>query len=314
MNDELLIKFLLNESNSEENDEVKNWLALADENAVYLAQLKKIWVESKNLSAKSGVDEDVAWAKFKARTEAKPRVKLLLLNSRIRIAAILAIAVGSWALYSIFKASGYTDVSANAQVISQVLPDGSALTLNKFSHIEFANNFKSNRSVRLDSGNVFFKVAKDKSRPFVIKIDKVLVEVVGTSFNVKHLKQQTEVVVETGIVKVSLGASEVFLHKGEKVIIPKNAVKLNKAPVNDQLYSYYRTNLFIADNTPLTILIETLNEAYGSKVVLDDSAKHLTISTTLPYHKSLNENLLTILSTFDKLQLKRNQNEIILSY
>ncbi|RYG22247.1 MAG: DUF4974 domain-containing protein [Chitinophagaceae bacterium] len=314
MNDELLIKFLLNESNSEENDEVNKWLALDKENAIYLTQLEKIWVESKKLAVKSEVDVETAWTTFKARTNVKPVVKLKILNTRLRIAALLALAISSVGLYAIFKSAGYTDLNANAAVISQVLPDGSELTLNKFSHIEFANNFKSNRNIRLDSGNVFFKVAKDKSRPFIIEIDKVFVEVIGTSFNVKHLNEQTEVVVETGIVKVSLGSQKIILHKGEKVIILKDAVKLDKAPVSDQLYAYYRTNLFIADNTPLSTLIETLNEAYGSRVKVDNSVKNVTINTTLQYRKSLNENLDVIMDTIDKLKLKRNQDEIILSY
>ena len=314
MKDELLIKFLLNESNSEENEQVNEWLALTEENSIYFAQLQKIWVESEKLKINSAVDVDVAWMKFKDRTNVTPVVKLKIWNSRLRIGAMLALAISSIALYAIFKSAGYTDVNATEQVLSQILPDGSELTLNKFSHLKFANNFKSNRSIKLDSGNVFFKVAKDKSKPFIIEVDKVFVEVVGTSFNVKHLKQKTEVVVETGIVKVSLGTQKVLLHKGEKVVIQKGALKLNKAPVDNQLYAYYRTNLFVADNTPLTILVETLNEAYGSKIQVDDSAKHLTVGTTLQYRKSLSENLQVILDTFDNLKLKRNQNEMLLSY
>ncbi len=314
MKDELLIKFLLNESNSEENEEVNNWLALADENTIYFAQLEKIWIESKKLSAKSEVDVEAAWVKFKSNANAIPKVKLRPFNTWMRIAAVLVLAMGSWALYSILNPQGYTDVYANAKVLSQKLPDGSELTLNKFSHIKFAKNFKSNRSIRLDSGDVFFNVAKDKSKPFIIEIDKIAVEVVGTTFNIKHLKEQTEIVVETGIVKVSLGASEMLLRKGEKVMITKGAVKLNKVPVNDQLYNYYRSKLFIADQTPLPVLIATLNEAYGSKVIVLGAAKDLTINTTLPYEKSLEDNLKNILETLDNLKLKRNQNEIILSY
>ena len=310
MKDELLIKFLLNESNSEENVKVKNWLALSDENTLYLSQLQKIWVESKKLNIKNEVDVEAAWLKFKDNTTAKP----IFSNTWVRIAAVFALIVGSWSLYIIYNVASYADVNTNEKVLLQTLPDGSELTLNKFSHVKYANNFKSNRSIRLDSGDVFFKVIKDKNKPFLIEINKVTVQVVGTSFNIKHLRQRTEVVVETGIVKVSLGASEVLLHKGEKVIITNKAVKLDKAMVKDQLYAYYRTNLFMADNTPLPVLTAILNEAYGSKILIDDSAKDLTISTTLLYNKSLDQNLKLILETLDKLKIKRNQNEIILSY
>lgn len=314
MKDELLIKFLLKESSAEENFEVSEWLQFSEANGAYFAQLEKIWTESKTLSTKSDVDVEAAWAKFKSTANAIPTLKLKPINNWMRIAAVLVLAMGSWALYSIFKPQGYTDVNTNAQVLSQILPDGSELTLNKFSHIEYANNFKSNRSIKLDSGDVFFNVTKDKTKPFIIEVDKVAVQVVGTSFNIKYLKKHTEVVVETGIVKVSLGTTNVILHKDEKVTITRGTSKLNKVPVNDQLYNYYRSKLFIADQTPLPTLIATLNEAYGSKVIVVGTAKDLTINTILPYKKSLDDNLKTILKTFDNLKLKRNQNEIILSY
>ncbi|HTM98642.1 MAG TPA: FecR domain-containing protein [Pedobacter sp.] len=317
MEDELLIKFLLKETTAEENLAVNAWLETSEENHAYFTSLTRIWTESKSLASKSEVDVDAAWVRFKSRTnDVKPSttVKLKPLSVLMRIAAVFVVAVGSWALYTIFKTDGYTDVNADAQVILQLLPDGSELTLNKFSHIEYASNFKNNRNIKLDSGDVFFKVAKDKAKPFTIEIDQVIVQVVGTSFNIKHLKELTEVVVETGIVKVSLGNSTVLLHKGEKVILQKGAAKLAKLPVNDQLYNYYRTKLFIADQTPLPVLIAILNEAYGSNVMVAGAARDLTINTTLSYESSLDQNLKVIISTFDNLKLKRNQNEIILSY
>lgn len=315
MKDEILIKFLLKESTAEENLAVNQWIELSEENRAYLASLQKIWTESKGLAAQSEVDVNVAWDKFKDKTApSKPAIKLNLVKTWMRIAAVLVMAVGGWLAYSVLNPSGYTDLNADSQVLSQLLPDGSELTLNKFSHVEYASNFKNNRSVKLDSGDVFFEVAKDKSKPFTIEIDDVTVQVVGTSFNIKHLKQQTEVVVETGIVKVSVGSSAVLLHKGERVILQKGTRKLEKLLVNDRLYNYYRSKLFIADQTPLPVLVDILNEAYGSSIVVEGAARDLTISTTLQYEKSLDDNLQTIIGTLEKLKLKRNQNEIILSY
>lgn len=316
MKDEILIKFLLNETTVEENAAVKMWLSETEQHRIYLSQLESIWMESKNLRLKSEVDVDAAWTKFKSKTKHAAPVAMKMKSTPIwmRMAAVFVLAIGSWLIYSVYHSRGYTDLMANTSVVSQVLPDGSELTLNKFSHVKFANNFESNRSIQLDSGEVFFKVTKDKSKPFIVEIDEVDVEVIGTSFNIKHLRQQTEVIVETGIVKVSLGGSEVLLHKGEKVVIRKGAVKLNKALVKDQLYTYYRTNLFVADNTPLSELAAILTEAYGKTVVADPSVANLPVNTTLLYRKTLDQNLKTILETFENLKLKRNQNEIILSY
>ncbi|TKC13183.1 DUF4974 domain-containing protein [Pedobacter polaris] len=316
MNDELLIKFLLKETNEEENAEVQNWLSASTENATYFAQFEKIWDASDDLNEQTVVDENEAWVKFKAKTVAIPVKKETIVKplkrnyTWLKIAAVFVIAIGTWSAYNFFAAT-YKDIVSGNEIISQTLPDGSELTINKNSEISFARNFRNNRSVHLKKGDVFFNVAHDKSSPFVIEIDKVAVEVVGTSFNIKHLKDQIEVVVESGIVKVSLGNEEVKLIKGERILIDANTKKLIKNKSEDQLYNYYRTQLFIANNTPLPKLVEVLNEAYGSHIVLTDDVKNLTIYITLELG-SLENNLKYICDVL-KLKVSRNQQEILLS-
>ena len=80
----------------------------------------------------------------------------------------------------------------------------------------------------------------------------------------------------------------------------------------DNLHSYYRTQLFVTNNTPLPKLITTLNEAYDVEISLSDQAKDDRITTTLPFKFSLEKNLKTICETLD-LKMKRNQNKILLS-
>lgn len=316
MNDELLIKFLLKETSEDENTIVNDWLLASPANAAQLAQFEKIWNASKQLAATSQVDEEQAWLKFKAKADAlpvaQPIVKSLKRNHLwLRIAAVLVVAFSVWSLYTILGPSAYIEVVSTDQVLNKTLPDGSALTINKNTQISYANNFKKHRSVRLKEGDVFFDVAHDKQHPFVIDIDDVDVEVVGTSFNIKHRKDNTEIVVETGIVKVKLNDQEIRLVKGEKLLISPATKQLQKEQSTDQLYNYYRTKLFIANNTPLQKLVEALNEAYGSNVVVDDK---VNVTFTGPLELGdLDQNLSVICDAL-KLKITRNQKEILLSY
>jgi len=316
MKDELLIKFLLNECRPEEQDNVRTWLALSAENEQYFRQFKRIWEESKKLDAGKEADVDAAWQRFKKRASLKRKktVSIRMNPFLWRIAAVMVFAVGAWLWYTVSGPRSYIDLKSKAKVSSAFLPDGSELILNRHAHVRYARNFNDNRHLQLDSGEVFFEVTKDKSRPFTIQAGALTVEVVGTSFNVKYLKQQTEVIVESGIVKVRIGADEVTLQQGEKVKVRHNAIDLHKTRVDNHLYAYYRSGLFEADNTPLQELVDVLNEAYGVKIRLDHSAKALTISTTLRYERSIDENLLIISESLDNLKIKRNQNEIVLSY
>ncbi|MFA6275834.1 MAG: FecR domain-containing protein [Pedobacter sp.] len=318
MNDELLIKFLLKETSEEENAEVQRWLSMDTENATYFAQFEKIWNASGSLKEKTTVDENEAWLKFKEKADQRLTKKetivnpLNRMNAWLKIAAVFVLGLSIWTVYNFFGNSTYQDIFSGDKVISQILPDGSELTINKNSEISYANNFKTNRRVHLKKGDVFFNVAHDKSNPFIIKIDDVSVEVVGTSFNIQHLKDETEVVVESGIVKVSLGSEEITLVKGERILIDANTKVLIKKQSDDQLYNYYRTKLFVANNTPLPELVAKLNEAYGSNIVLGDEVKDLTIYITLELG-SLENNLKYVCDAL-KLKVSRNQHEILLSY
>jgi ferric-dicitrate binding protein FerR (iron transport regulator) len=335
MTDELLIKFLLNETSEEEGMTVQAWLEADPSNRAYFGQFKKIWKAGKKLAVSSTVDEEQAWLKFKERASKNAAdnkalntadheapsadanetiVRSLRPNfSWLKIAAILVMTGGIWMAYSLFGPDRYKDLIAENQVLIEQLPDGSELTLNKNSEISYVRNFKKNRHVKLSKGDVFFNVAHDKAHPFVIDINKVSVTVVGTSFNIKRLNDQTEIIVETGIVRVELNGEKIELHKGEKILIGRPDAKLIKEKNTDQLYNYYRSNLFIANNTPLQKLVDVINEAYGSEISINDpSLAAETMTTTFKVTDGLEASLKVIMGTMD-VKTTRNGNKILLS-
>jgi ferric-dicitrate binding protein FerR (iron transport regulator) len=89
------------------------------------------------------------------------------------------------------------------------------------------------------------------------------------------------VVVETGIVKVTKAGKNVELRANEETIVEEKDSVLTKEKVSDQLYKYYRTKEFVCDDTPLWKLVEVINEAYNSHVVIGNPAlKNMSITTT----------------------------------
>lgn len=315
MNDELLIKFLLKETSEEESITVQNWLNASPSNKNYFLQFEKIWISSKNLAAESKISEEDVWLRFKERANIKQAVtrKLKPKYNWLKIAALFILIAAGWSAYTLLSPLSYIPVATGNAVTTKVLPDGSALTLNKNSRISYADNFKNNRSIHLEKGDVFFNVAHNKTKPFVIKVDKVSVLVVGTSFNVKHISNITEVIVETGIVKISLGKNQINLYKGEKIIVKKNSKELIKTPNTDLLYNYYRSKEFITNNTPLWRLIAVLNEEYHTNILINDpDIKNLTLNTTFKT-TATPDHILDIICQTLNLKLVRNQNQILLT-
>ena len=77
------------------------------------------------------------------------------------------------------------------------LNDGTRVTLNSMSKIHYKNISDSSRTVFL-SGEAFFEVVKDSSRPFTVVTDYLSTTALGTSFNVHALNDNHTVGLVTG--------------------------------------------------------------------------------------------------------------------
>jgi transmembrane sensor len=107
------------------------------------------------------------------------------------------------------------------------LPDGSRVWLNGDSRITYSENIENKtREVTL-SGEAFFEVAKDKTRPFFIHTRTITLKVLGTAFNVRSYdnEKETEAALVHGSVEVTLQDrpdQKIILRPGEKLLV-KNA-------------------------------------------------------------------------------------------
>lgn len=305
--------YLLGEANAEEIRLVDEWLAANPENGNYYNQLQQVWEKSKLIAASSSVDTNAAWNRFQARTQlhkSKTRNSLLL-----RVAATVIFVIGA-AMLGLYLNDQYGNapqmaVSTTEKTLIDTLPDGSVVTLNKKSSISYPKKFKGNtRKIQL-KGEAFFNVSPDKTKPFVIDVKDIQVEVVGTSFNIRENKESTSVIVETGIVKVTKAGNTITLTAGEMMEIIDSGKIINKSKSSDKLYNYYRSKQFVCEDTPLWKLVQVLNEAYGSEIVITRSElKDLKINTTFN-DASLDEILSVIHETF-LITVTKKDNRILL--
>ncbi|MBL7708969.1 MAG: FecR domain-containing protein [Chitinophagaceae bacterium] len=313
------MKQLLGETNTAEQQLVQQWMSEDPANQAYYDQLKRIWESSRQLAAVSTVDTDKAWEKFQQRINKSEESKVTEQRShfswmKVAAAVILLVSLG-WLGYNVFNTDAPVKellVQTQQQVINDTLSDGSVVVLNKNSSISYPSKFKGDkREVNL-KGEAFFNVTPDKKKPFVIDVNDVQVTVVGTSFNIKNHNDKTEVVVETGIVRVTKNGKTVELKAGEKILIgAADTVMAEKQVVSDQLYNYYRTKEFVCDGTPLWKLVDVLNEAYGTNIEIGRAElKNLPMNTTF-VNESLDQVLEVIRLTFN-IKVTKTGDKIIL--
>lgn len=231
----------------------------------------------------------------------------------LRVAAILiTVFAASWMYYTYsYKPAQFLSVRSGVQVLSDTLPEGSVVTLNKQSFIRYKRQFAGDaRKVEME-GEAFFKVAQDKNKPFVVHTNGVIIKVLGTSFNVRNTKDAIEVIVETGMVEITRAQQTVRVGAHEKVLIGKNISAPVKEANSDDLYNYYRTNEFECDGTPLWRLVEKLNEVYKAHIEIGDSRLRDKLLTTTFQGESL-EGILDVISKTFKITVVRDGQEIIL--
>lgn len=318
INDDLLVKHLVGETDANENDVVKNWLETDRANQKYYNDFKKIWDKSLDIAAHSTVDENAAWLRMQNRmhTEAKPVPVIQMKKASfgwMRIAASFLIISAIGYLAYTFLGNNVTqrEVFATNTILTETLPDGTVVTLNKNSSLSFASKFEGTTRPVVMKGEAFFDVAPDKQKPFIIKVNDVTVQVVGTSFNVKNKNGKTTVEVETGIVKVSKESSSVELTKGEKVIIEDEHPELIKGISKGRLYNYYRNNELVCNGTPLQELVDALNEIYNVNIIIKGADLQQKPITTTFKSQSLNE-ILSVISDVFRIKVERKNNQIIL--
>jgi ferric-dicitrate binding protein FerR (iron transport regulator) len=318
INDELLIGCLLNEVSAEQAQQVAEWRAADTVNEQRYEQFRLIWESSKNFKADAGIDAQASLQSVKQKAAEQKMQHAAIVPIRKKIgwlsvaAATLLIAGSAWLYFTQFG-NRQLQLETQAMVKTDTLPDGSVITLNKYALFNYPAKFTGNeRKVALIKGEAFFNITHNKTRPFIITAGKTSIKVVGTSFNVNYRNGNMEVIVETGIVQVSMNGKSVLLKHGEMVSVKKGAVILLKEANHDSLYNYYYSKEFVANNVPLQRLVKVLNEAYDSHIVIGrQDLNNEKINATLRSDLSLDQ-ILKLISLTLNIEIEKKQGLIIL--
>ena len=294
---QLLVSYLTGDCSQNEQLQVEQWIAMSNENANMFDEFKQVWDSSSVKSNSQKIDVNKAWNIFKDRTDfddalntentthvevVKPIIsKQLYFYS----SAVAAIALVMFSFYLFFNndttvelqnsTALYTDI--NSPVI---LPDGSSVTLNKHSSVNYPNVFADlNRNVNF-TGEAFFDVSHNPEKPMIIAADNVRVKVLGTSFNLCNYVEDDEITVylETGkILFYSVDEidgsiiEQIVLTPGQKGIYNKNTGSISKRNFVNNNHIAWKTGVLDFVNAPLSDVIKQLEHTYN-----------ITVNTKLP--------------------------------
>lgn len=169
------------------------------------------------------------WEKIGAALQTPAPVVSIRRPYRWAAAAVLLAALGAgmwWMVRSKQRpALALQQITAPmGSTIKALLPDSTQVWINAGSQISYDARFAGkSRDVNV-TGEVFFDVARDDNKPFIVHSDNLAIQVLGTSFNVKAYgdDQKAEVAVITGKVQVVMRNSpekKVVLLPREKLVL-----------------------------------------------------------------------------------------------
>ncbi len=149
-----------------------------------------------------------------------------------------------------------------------VLADGTKVFLNAVSSIKYPTQFNGDeRTVELE-GEAYFEVAKDKSKPFIVKSDNQKIQVLGTHFNVHAYNNEAAIktTLLEGSVAVAFRNQTAILKPGQQSNITENSTKITVKEVDTEAAIAWTNGRFKFDNADLKSVMKQLERWYGIKV------------------------------------------------
>ncbi len=173
-----------------------------------------------------------------------------------------------------------------------VLPDGTTVILNADSKLVYPNRFTgAERNVEL-TGEAYFKVVKDPSKPFIVRTGNISIRVLGTSFNVRAYEgESVQTTLVEGSVLITTDSEHIKIRPGEQLVIKSDTLSIRQIDVKT-VFLGNRDNRFVFDDEPLADVMRKLERWYDFEfVVADESLHHIRFTGNLPKYQNLSKAL-----------------------
>lgn len=283
---EMLRLYLRDRYALETEEEVQQWLA-KNPATEELEQASKEYWDSIN----TGKDATTFEALKRVNTKIgihSPEKKTVLLKVLLRVAAVFILLVGIsgvWFYLQHQSSPAMVEISAAYGETKQVtLPDQTEVWLNAGSSLKYPSEFNQKlRSVRL-TGEAFFSVTKNQSKPFVVETKSLAVKVLGTKFNLKAYpnERQTVATLQEGKIEVqTVKNQKQQMEPNEQLVYSSETSTLKVVKINVEDIPDWKSGNLLFSEATLGEILQTLerrfNISFDTDKSIDLSTEHYTI-------------------------------------
>lgn len=297
----LIYKQLSNAISPTELKQLEEWMAQSPENQQLAQDVGETWDKSEVLASVPEVDLDAEFNLLEARIQMDSGPSLVTEEEELekeetvmapaesatsgknnrwfRIGGIAAgiaalVVLGFLILPRLTKTETieWAEFSTGAEQKAITLADGSVVTLQENSRLEYPKDMQeTERTVKL-TGEGFFEVEPNSERPFVVEMGEQRVTVLGTSFLIRNRAEAREnsVQVATGKVRfTAVEGNEILLVKGEGAVYNKEEQALREMEtVSTNAYAWFSKRLEFKQ-TSMDELEEVLETYYQIELEME---------------------------------------------
>ena len=316
--EELIIRYLQNEIQEDELRVLDAWIHESDANKAHFFELKGLFDTRKEVAFLNHYSVERSWERMAGKLDAISgvSVKSKVLGKQfwlsfLRYAAIIVIAMG------------YNEivVEKGGRANTLLLSDGSKIILNASTRFKYPTSFNGDERVVHLEGEAYFEVAKNHSKPFIVKLKNQQITVLGTSFNIQAFNDDRFSV--TTLLSGSI-LLESFDAQGRKM----SSMKLKP---NQQARSDNRTGSIFLSETDASIsnawvggkyrfkdetlvsIVKRLENYYGVNIRLaHDSLRNIRYTGTFSLDQGIQE-VLDIINSEKQFTFMKDGKDILIS-
>ncbi len=193
------------------------------------------------------------------------------------------------------------------------LSDGTLVWLNAQSELRYPETFVGDNRTVYVKGEVYFEVAKDKSKPFYVFSNDNVIKVLGTAFSVKAYEDSKEsfVTLCEGSIQLSSNGQRDILKPNQQAVVTQQNTIINK--VNAQNYTAWKDNMFLYRSARLHQILDDLSRWYNTEIFYTNpKLKDLKFSMRIKRYESI-ASIINMIETTGEVKFRFENNILIVN-
>lgn len=276
MEKNLLSRILSGEASPAEKEDFYRSLGESKEEEKLFYEVKSLWLRTSMQNIK--VDDDSEFENLWKKISHPAKKTSFSIGKRIlqyAAAIIFILGVGGLAGYFLsdrkiieIADNGIQKYTATKGSVSTVeFADGTKIWLNSGTELTYREDHKTKQRLAELHGEAFFDVKHREDFPMLVKVNKIIVRDLGTTFNIKAYKEDHTV--ETSLIegKVDIlsekgGSPVASLAPGESAIYNSEDNKIEIKPFQSNVLSAWRDGKFVIRDQRLEDIFKEISHWY----------------------------------------------------